>query len=198
MKTSAKTLKVHTTLQGVSTAYRTEMMLITVKFLPSQFQGEKAHSNPAWDSQPRENGYQTWSVHGVKAVEATSLKSVVETASSVEPVNESESVVRIVVTPKSRAIRLKRGERNMLRSLVGEVPIFIHFGVNHSDGKTQGTYTLPANRQIPKPQKNGHWERVKPILPLGKVDFRVANQAYGVSGKDCTRSKWSVVMMDIR
>ncbi|MDJ0616035.1 MAG: hypothetical protein QNJ63_04655 [Calothrix sp. MO_192.B10] len=112
MKTSAKTLKFHETLQNVGTVYRTEMVLITVKFLPSQFQGEKAHSNPVWDSQPRENGYQTWSVHGVKVVETASLKSVVETASSVEPVNVSESVVRIVVTPESRAIRLKRGERS--------------------------------------------------------------------------------------
>jgi hypothetical protein len=97
-------------------------MQITVRFLSSQFQGEKAHSNPVWDSQPGENGYQTWSVHGVKVVEATSLKLAVETASSVELVNVSESVVRIVVTPKSRASRLKRGERNMLRSLVDGVP----------------------------------------------------------------------------
>ncbi len=85
----------------------------------------------------------------------------------------------------------------MLRSLVGEVAIFIHKGVNHTNGKTQGTYILPANRQVPKPQKNGHWERVKLIFPLEMVDFRAANQAYGISGKDCTRSKWSVVMTDI-
>ncbi|MGB3641184.1 MAG: hypothetical protein WBA39_26925 [Rivularia sp. (in: cyanobacteria)] len=112
MKTSGKTQKVKLTLQRVGAVHRTKMMLITVRFLSSQFQREKAHSNPVWDSQPRENGYQTWSVHGVKAVEATSLTLAVETASSVEPVNASESVVRIVVTPKSRAIRLKRGERS--------------------------------------------------------------------------------------
>ena len=115
MISSGKTQKVKLTLQRVGTVSRTILMQITVKFLSSQFQGEKTHSNPAWDSQLGENGYQTWSVHGVKAVEATSLKLAVETASSVEPVNVSESVVRIVVTPKSRAIRLKRGERNMLR-----------------------------------------------------------------------------------
>lgn len=112
MKTSRKTQKVKLTLQRVGTVNRTILMQITVKLLSSQFQGEKAHSNPPWDSQPRENGYQTWSVHGVKAVKATSLTLAVETASSVEPVNVSESVVRIVVTPKSRAIRLKRGERS--------------------------------------------------------------------------------------
>ena len=112
MKAPTKTPKVYITLQSVGTVDRTKKVWFPVKFLPSQFQGEKAHSNPVWDSQPGENGYQTWSVHGVKAVEATSHKSVVETASSVEPVNVSESVVRIVVTPKSRAIRLKRGERS--------------------------------------------------------------------------------------
>lgn len=198
MKTLDKTQKVEITLQRVGTVSRTKLVLITVKFLPSQFQGEKAHSNPTRDSQPGENGYQTWSVHGVKVVETASLKQAVETASSVEPVNESESVVRIVVTPKSRAIRLKRGERNMLRSLVDEKAIFIHNGVNLADRETQGTNVLPANRQIPKPQKNGHWERVKPIFSLERVDFRAANQAYGISGKDCTRSKRSVVTIDIR
>jgi hypothetical protein len=198
MKTSRKTQKVKLTLQRVSTVNRTILMEITVKFLSSQFQGEKAHSNPAWDSQPRENGYQTWSMHGVKAVEATSLSLAVETASSVEPVNASEFVVRIVVTPKSRAIRLKRGERNMLRSLVDGVPTSIHKEINFSYELIQGTNILPANRQIPKPQENGYWERVKPIFSLGKVDFRAANQAHEISGKDCTRSKWFVVMTDIR
>ncbi|MEH2182437.1 hypothetical protein [Nostoc sp.] len=198
MKTLDEAQQVQITLQRAGTENRIKSVLITVKFLPSQFQGEKAHSNPVWDSQPGENGYQSWSVHGVKVVKAASLKRVVETASSVEPVNESESVVRIVVTPKSCAIRLKRGERNMLRSLVDRKPVSIHNGVNLTNRETQGTKILPANRQIPKPQKNGHWERVKPIFSLEKVDYRAANQAHGISGKDCTRSKRSVVMTDIR
>ena len=77
-----------------------------------------------------------WSVNGVKAVEATSLTLAVEIASSVEPVIVSKSVVRIVVTLKSRAIRLIRGERNMLRSLMNEKPTFIHREVNYSDELT--------------------------------------------------------------
>lgn len=57
MISSEKTLLFHIIVQGVSTFYRTQMTQINVKFLPSQFQGEKAHSNPAWDSQLGENGY---------------------------------------------------------------------------------------------------------------------------------------------
>ena len=57
MKTSAKTQKVKLTLQRVGAVHRTILMQITVRFLSSQFQGEKAHSNPVWDSQLGENGY---------------------------------------------------------------------------------------------------------------------------------------------
>ncbi|MBW4445845.1 MAG: hypothetical protein KME38_02915 [Spirirestis rafaelensis WJT71-NPBG6] len=167
-----KLSKVKLTLQRVSTVNRTLVVLNSVKFLPSQFLGEKAHSNPIRDSQPGENGYQTWSVHGVKAAKTTSPKPVVEAASSVEPINESELAVRIVVTPKSRANGLKRGERNMLRRLMNELLTFIQKkGFIMSTYESKEPLNLPANRQVSKPQSNGQWERVKPIFSLERSIF---------------------------